>query len=159
MRNHTVNKFSAYLAATGYQFGIGRRNHYNGDKPYVLGKAGVFFFVALELFFGVTLLSTIDVFFISVYQKFAFYYKKGFLMTDVLAVNRVKVAFAHGQVVHGIQQTCFAGSVIARKAVYLWRKLKVGLGYVAEVNEGKGLEVHSWVMREAKLRIMNIELI
>ncbi len=143
LRNHGINKLSAHLAAARNQFGIGRRNHHNGNKSDVFSKSRIFFFVALELFFGVAFLSAINMFFFVIDVELAFHHKKSFIVTDVLAVNRVEITLAHGKVMNGIEQACFSCSVVASKAVDLGRKLKVGRGNVAKVDKGKSVEMQS----------------
>ena len=61
----------------------------------------------------------------------------------VLAIDGVKVTFAEGKVVHGIQQVGLAGAVIAHKAVDIATKGKVNLLVVLEVAQYKSIQRHS----------------
>src|ERR1700761_5322800 len=97
-------------------------------------QAGIFFFVALKLLFLILLYRASNVFSMFITIKIAGNDKKICALLNLLAINRVEVAFAKREVVYGIKQIGFTRAVIARKSIYTRAKRKLGIGVIFKIN-------------------------
>ena len=63
-------------------------------------------------------------------------------MKDILAVDRVKKAFAKGQIMDRIEDIRLPFAIIACEAVDMAAEAKSGLGVILKINDGQFLQEH-----------------
>ena len=68
-----------------------------------------------------------------------------------LRIGKIESAFTDRQVMYGVEQVGFAGSVVAYQAVDLRRKLDMGFRNVLEVYQRQFVEVHKVVFTFPKI--------
>jgi hypothetical protein len=80
----------------------------------MVGKALIFLFIPFKLLFLVSLLSAVDLLVLALQVELTLDEEKRGAVKYILAVNRVKKAFAKGEIMDGIQDIGFPASVIPR---------------------------------------------
>ena len=128
LRYHHIHETTALLAPTRNQVGVGRRNHHQRNEANVVGQAGIFLLIALELLLLASLHATIHLFGIA---RFRFIHplnhKKVLLVHHVLRVDGIRGTLAERQIIHRIQQICLPHTILTDDTIHLGREIQFHL--------------------------------
>ena len=71
---------------------------------------------------------------------------------NILAVNGVEKSFTECQIMNGIQNISFSGTVSTCKDRYVFRKQKISIKMISEINQTKAAEFHYGKDNKASVR-------
>src|SRR3546814_3282727 len=94
--------------------------------------------------------AAINLFFSTIFIKGSLDDKHILSVPDLLAVNRVEIAFAKIQVVNGIQEVGFPCPIVSGKAVYQGSELQLGFRVIFEVKSLELFQIHRSKLRSEK---------
>jgi hypothetical protein len=109
----------------------------------MIGQPVVFLLIEPERFLVISFLNATDAIgFPTLTLIVTMYAEKIHFVPDVLHIHRIEIALAKGEVINGIHDICFAGSVITNEAVDLNRKVEISFSIILEICEQKVLQKH-----------------
>ena len=73
-----------------------------------------------------------------------------FPMTDIICVNRIEIAFRHGEIIDGIKKIGFPGTVISHKTIDLLAERQLKLVVILEIYKRKAGQMHLGYVSEQK---------
>jgi hypothetical protein len=124
------------------QGGIVRGDHHGGEQSDVVGKPGVQFVVALELFLRASFQTAAHPFLGSQALKITLHQHERLSVGNILTVDGVEIALAKAQVMHGVQDVCLPAPVVSKEAIHLIPKHQVRTSVVFEIDQMKFLQTH-----------------
>lgn len=78
--------------------------------------------------------------------------KEAFIISNVLWVNRVKIAFAQAEVMNSVKNGGFSWAIVSYEAIGSWAELEFGVSVVFKIYNRQIFKYHRASSLEAKVR-------
>jgi hypothetical protein len=109
----------------------------------MLREFAVFFLISFELLLFLLPDSAIDILLLTLSLKQALHHQEILIISYILAVYRIQVAFTEREIVNGIKKIGLPHAIFPNKAIDLCRKWNVDLFIILKVDQGKCFQMHT----------------
>jgi hypothetical protein len=122
LRDNHIDKSATFIASSQNNFVVGRRNHHQRNKTYMIGEPVVILFVSFELLFLMSSDSAINFLGLPIRNIISpLNHAHIGIVTYDLRIDGIDMTFTKRKIIYGIEQIGFSHAIVADKAIYFWR--------------------------------------